>query len=276
MTDRYVVIGNPIAHSQSPFIHGEFAKQTLQNIEYSNLLSPLESFSDTVQQFRLEGGLGANVTVPFKEQAMALCDVLSEDAKAAGAVNTLSMCESGRLKGDNTDGYGLVTDLKEQFGTLANKRILMLGAGGATRGCLLPLLNEHVDHIRIANRTESKAHGLAEEFNRKNITASGFTELDGSEQFDIVINATAASLSGDIPNISAKLIHSSVNCYDMVYAAKLTPFLTWAEQHNASKVSDGLGMLVHQAAKSFEIWRNVKPNANAVLTQLRAKLRANQ
>ncbi len=276
MTDRYVVIGNPVAHSQSPFIHSEFAKQTSQQLEYSNLLSPLESFAETLNQFRVAGGMGANVTVPFKEQAMALCDVLSKDAQAAGAVNTLSLTQNGELKGDNTDGFGLVTDLINQFGSLKNKRALILGAGGATRGCLLPLLNEQVAQITIANRTESKAHRLAGEFKHDKLTASGLTGLENLPLFDMVINATAASLSGNIPEISAKVIHSEVDCYDMVYGAKLTPFLAWAKAHHANKVSDGLGMLVHQAAKSFEIWRGVSPDAKAVLTQLRAKLRENQ
>ena len=276
MTDRYAVIGNPIAHSQSPFIHGEFAKQTAQDIRYTACLSPLDAFDDTINQLKAEGVFGANITVPFKEQARAMCDVLSEDAKAAGAVNTLTMTESGELKGDNTDGYGLVTALRTQFGILLNKRILLLGAGGATRGCLLPLLNESVAHITIANRTESKAQGLVAEFNHPQLTASSFAGLENEPKFDLVINATAASLTGDIPNISVDVLHPDIDCYDMVYATNLTPFLAWAKEHKARNIADGLGMLVHQAAKSFEIWRGVKPDANEILELLRTKLRENQ
>ena len=273
MADRYAVIGNPIEHSQSPFIHSEFAIQTQQQLCYNKLYSPLESFQETVEQFKEEGGLGANVTVPFKEQALQLCDELSDAAKAAGAVNTLTFTKTGKLKGDNTDGYGLVTDLKQHFGELKGKRVLILGAGGATRGCILPLLNEQVQQLVIANRTKSKAEGLVEYFNSNKLCALGFGELAKEAKFDLIINATAASLSDEVPNIPAELIHLDINCYDMVYAAKPTAFLEWAKQHKANKIADGLGMLVYQAARSFKLWRAVQPEPNSVLMKLREKLK---
>ncbi|MBM7073220.1 shikimate dehydrogenase [Shewanella sp. 202IG2-18] len=273
MADRYAVIGNPVEHSQSPFIHAEFAKQTQQSLSYEKLYSPLESFKATVEQFKKEGGLGANVTVPFKEQALTLCDELSDTARAAGAVNTLSITAEDKLKGDNTDGYGLVTDLKLQFGELTNKRILILGAGGATRGCILPLLNEQIKQLVIANRTKHKAKALVEYFNHPQLSAVGFDELSQETPFDLIINATAASLTGEVPSIPVGVIHNNINCYDMVYSAKPTAFLVWAKQHKANNVADGLGMLVHQAANSFRIWLNVQPDAKAVLNKLRENLK---
>ena len=273
MTNRYVVIGNPIAHSQSPFIHNEFARQTLQSIQYKTLLSPLNSFQETVEQFVAVGGLGANVTVPFKEQAFNICGVLSDSAKNARAVNTLSLTIDGKLRGDNTDGYGLVTDLQKQFGTLEDKRILIVGAGGASRGCIFPLLTAKVRHIVITNRTESKANKLIKEFNNDRISQSSFANLIKQPEFDVIINATAASLSGTVPALPKGIVNSRVNCYDMVYAGKPTAFMTWAASQNVKKMSDGLGMLVYQAAKSFEIWTGVEPNTEHVLKKLREKLR---
>ncbi len=276
MSDRYVVIGNPVAQSQSPFIHSEFAKQAAQTMEYKTLLANLDSFEETVYDFFAAGGQGANITVPFKEEALRLCDELTERAKSAGAVNTLYLTGDGKLKGDNTDGYGLITDLQQQFGSLEGKRLLILGAGGATRGCLLPLLAAQVEHIIIANRTESKAFTLVNEFENSKISAASFEKLDQASSFDIIINATAASLSGDIPDIKSEVISPHTHCYDMVYSNKPTAFVQWANDNNANKAIDGLGMLVHQAAKSFEIWRGIEPDAEKTLQALRNKLREAQ
>ncbi|MCL1079290.1 shikimate dehydrogenase [Parashewanella spongiae] len=276
MSDSYVVIGNPIGHSQSPFIHHQFAQQLSHDIEYSKLLAPTNSFKASVEDFVKKGGRGANVTIPFKEQALEICQVLSEEARAAGAVNTITVSKDGTLKGDNTDGYGLVTDLRLNFGTLQDKRVLILGAGGATRGCLLPLLKEEVRAIVVANRTESKAVAIVNEFNHKKLFSSNFDDLAKEPEFDVIINATAASLNNDIPAIPSEVIHVDIHCYDMVYGSKPTAFLEWCRAKGANKVVDGLGMLVHQAAKSYEIWRNKKPNASDVLLKLRSKLRETQ
>ncbi|BAJ00044.1 shikimate dehydrogenase [Shewanella violacea] len=273
MTDRYAVFGNPIAHSKSPFIHGLFAEETDQVLKYEALLAPIDGFEKSLSEFWLNKGKGANVTVPFKEQAFNLCDELSELAQLAGAVNTLTLLENGRVRGDNTDGLGLVADLERNFGSLAGKRVLLLGAGGAARGCILPLLNAEVAELCIHNRTHKKAEVLAELFAEYgNISHIATNELTAS--FDIIINSTSSSLSGDVPQIPESVIDRDTNCYDMMYSKQKTAFNTWASSLGATSVVDGLGMLVGQAAKSFELWRGVKPEVLTALDALRIKLDA--
>ncbi|WP_417781103.1 shikimate dehydrogenase [Stutzerimonas xanthomarina] len=271
--DRYGVFGNPIGHSKSPQIHRLFAEQTGQVLSYEPLLAPLEDFSGSAKGF-FETGLGANVTVPFKEQAFRLADQLSERAQRAGAVNTLTKLEDGRLLGDNTDGIGLVRDLLDNAGaSLQGKRILLLGAGGAVRGVLEPLLAQRPAALVIANRTLAKAEQLAGEFAELGaVSASAFEQLHGP--FDVIINGTSASLGGELPPLADGLIEPGVTfCYDMMYGAKPTPFCQWAAERGATS-RDGLGMLVEQAAAAFELWRGVRPESGPVLTQLRSQLGA--
>jgi shikimate dehydrogenase len=271
--DRYGVFGNPIGHSKSPQIHRLFAEQTGQDLSYEPLLAPLDDFPGFAKAF-FETGLGANVTVPFKEQAYRLADRLSERAQRAGAVNTLKKLEDGTLLGDNTDGIGLVRDLLDNAGVaLQGKRILLLGAGGAVRGVLEPLLAQRPAALVIANRTLAKAEQLAGEFAELGpVSASAFEELQGP--FDVIINGTSASLGGELPPLGDDLIKpGDTFCYDMMYGAKPTPFCQWAAGRGA-KTRDGLGMLVEQAAAAFELWRGVRPESGPVLTQLRSQLGA--
>lgn len=270
--DRYVVFGNPIGHSKSPLIHRLFAEQTAQQLDYSTSLAPLDDFSDFAKTFFLEGR-GANVTVPFKEEAYRLANSLTARAQRAGAVNTLSKLADGTLLGDNTDGAGLVRDLTVNAGfSLKGKRILLLGAGGAVRGALEPLLAEQPASVIIANRTVEKAELLAELFaDLGPVSASGFDWLQ--ESVDLIINATSASLSGDVPPIASSLIEPGRTfCYDMMYAKDPTPFCRWATQHGAAVSMDGLGMLVEQAAEAFFLWRDVRPSSAPVLAELRRQL----
>ena len=270
--DQYVVFGNPIGHSKSPLIHRLFADQTGQQLEYSTLLAPLDDFSMCAQGF-FKQGLGANVTVPFKEEAYRLVDSLTPRARRAGAVNTLSKLADGTMQGDNTDGAGLVRDLTVNAGVqLTGKRILLLGAGGAVRGVLEPLLAHNPASLVIANRTVEKAEQLAREFaDLGPVAASGFSWLQ--EPVDLIINATSASLAGELPPISASLIEPGRTvCYDMMYGKEPTPFCRWASEHKAAKVLDGLGMLAEQAGEAFFIWRGVRPDTAPVLDELRRQL----
>lgn len=269
MTDAYAVFGNPIAHSKSPLIHAAFARQTGQELTYAALLAPLEGFPAAVAAFRAAGGRGANVTVPFKEQAFALATQLTPRAQVAGAVNTLSFSGDGIL-GDNTDGAGLVRDLTANLGIdLAGKRVLLMGAGGAARGVVLPLLERQPTSLFIANRTPDKALALAAELARAcgagNLAGGGYGDLTGN--FDLVINATAASLAGDLPPLPASVFAADALAYDMMYG-KDTPFLAFARTHGARQ-ADGLGMLVEQAAEAFLLWRSVRPDTQAVIRMLR-------
>jgi len=268
--DQYRVFGNPIEQSRSPFIHQQFAKQTAQNINYQSELVVIGGFKQAINQFILDGGKGANVTAPFKEEAMALCDHLSQRAKLAGAVNTLSFI-NGKIYGDTTDGDGLVNDLLNNHIILANKRILLLGAGGAAKGVVLSLLEQKITHLTIANRTVAKAQAIIEQYPEYDISACSFDEAC-NEYFDIIINATSAGLNGQKLPISSSLINNHSICYDMTYAKKLTPFLVMATQNKAKVVIDGLGMLVGQAAVSFDIWRTVKPEIIEVLGLLRKEM----
>jgi shikimate dehydrogenase len=264
------VFGHPIAQSKSPFIHQSFAQQCEIDLEYKTQLIALDSFDASVKHFFRQGGSGLNVTVPFKEQAFALSDVLSTEAKSAGAVNTLSY-RQGLIYGDNTDGYGLVTDLIKQQVPLANKSILLLGAGGAAKGVLLPLLQQQPSRLVIANRTLAKATTLAKLYPKSPVLALSLVDL-ADEPFDLIINATSASLMNEVPKISSACVNQHTICYDMMYGAKPTAFSRWAVAAGCSRALDGLGMLVEQAAKSFELWHGKVPATSTVLQQLRVQL----
>ena len=272
--DRYVVFGNPIGHSKSPAIHRLFAEQTGQTMEYGARLAPLDDFAGNAREF-FQDGLGANVTLPFKEDAFRLCSVLTPRAERAGAVNMLTRLPDGTLRGDNTDGVGLVRDLINNAGvTLAGKRILLLGAGGAVRGVVESLLEQKPVSLVIANRTVDKAELLAQIFAGLGpVAASGFDWLE--EPVDIIINATSASLAGDLPPISSSLIQPGITvCYDMMYGKEPTPFCRWAAEHRAAQALDGFGMLVEQAAEAFTYWRGVTPDSKAVMATLRQEMAA--
>ena len=277
--DQYAVVGNPISHSKSPLIHTLFAKQCSQELEYSKLESPLNGFSDFVNDFFYGNGnyfaeshqglgKGLNVTVPFKEQAWSLCSQLSDGAKLAGAVNTLYLNDQNKICGENTDGIGLVRDIKNQGISFEGKKILIIGAGGAVRGVLQPILNEMPEKVVVANRTLSKADALVAIFSELgDVSSSGFDQL--SEPFDIVINGTSASLGGQLPDISSAIFSSSTIVYDMMYAKALTVFNAWAKEQGVRAVYDGLGMLVEQAAEAFFIWRGIRPKTEEVIQLLR-------
>lgn len=271
MPDQYAVFGNPIGHSKSPVIHAEFARATGQDMHYQAILAALDGFPAAVRAFQLAGGRGANVTVPFKLEAFALCqDRLSDRAQAAGAVNTLIFDQEG-VAGDNTDGLGLVRDIQENLGFPLNyRRILLLGAGGAARGVVLPLLQARPASLHIANRTPAKAQDLAQRFSSPafTVTGSGFAELAG-RQFDLVINATASSLSDQAPDLPPQLYAPDSLAYDMMYGKDSTPFLQQARSQGAGRLADGLGMLIEQAAESFRIWRGIRPDTAALFTLLR-------
>mgnify|MGYP000754835774 FL=1 len=272
--DQYGVFGNPIEHSKSPDIHHAFAEQTAQALVYQRFLGDLTEFEQQVKQFFTTGGKGLNVTVPFKERAFKLCDVLSKRAQQAGAVNTLMLGKNGDLFGDNTDGAGMVRDISVNQGqALAGKRILLLGAGGAVRGVLEPLLNQQPQQIVIANRTLAKAQLLAQQFNSAACPceASEFDALEGV--FDVIINGTSASLSGQLPPLPSAIIGSQTWCYDMMYGAEPTVFLQWAAEHGAQG-ADGLGMLVEQAAEAFFLWRLQRPDTQALIRTMRQALQS--
>lgn len=271
--DRYAVFGNPIAHSKSPQIHKLFAEQTGQSLEYVAELIEIGDFEHAVDNFVKNNGKGINVTVPFKQDAWKLASEHSARAERAGAVNTLVLNNDARHFGDNTDGVGLVNDLIENNRiTINNKKLLILGAGGAVRGVLQPLLQQSPTQLVIANRTRSKAVQLSEDFaDLGNITGCGFDELI-DKKFDVVINATSASLQGELPPLPDDCLANNACCYDMMYAAEATVFMQWAQQHGASVILDGLGMLVEQAAESFKLWRGVRPETAQVISLLRSSL----
>lgn len=270
MTDKYAVIGNPIAHSKSPLIHAEFARQTGQDMVYAALLAPLEDFAGTVQQFQAEGGKGLNITVPFKQEAWKLATRLTERARLAEAVNTLKFETGGELLGDNTDGAGLVRDIRANLGlSIAGKRVLLMGAGGATRGVLLPLLEQQPSALFIANRTAAKAEELVQQFGHEGVLAGGgYADLAG-QAFDRVINATSSSLADELPPLPAGVFAPGALAYDMMYGKGLTPFLRFALEQGAARLADGLGMLVEQAAEAFYLWRGVRPETAPVIAMFR-------
>jgi shikimate dehydrogenase len=274
VTDRYVLFGNPVAHSPSPGVHAAFAAQTGQDLRYDRHWVPLGEFARAAAEFFAGGGRGGNVTVPFKEDAFRFAGRLSARAQRAGAVNTLALESDGQVLGDNTDGIGLVRDLTLNLGwVITGRRVLVLGAGGAARGVLAPLLAEQPAQLLIANRTVDKAEHLAREFaDLGRVAAGGFADLAGVEPFDLVINATSASLAGALPPLPEGLLAAGANAYDMMYGAEPTLFLNWAQRQGAGALADGLGMLVEQAAEAFSIWRGVRPETRPVIAKVRRDL----
>lgn len=273
--EQYAVMGNPVSHSLSPRIHAEFARRTRQRMIYTAIQVDEGGFPQAVGNFQAAGGKGLNITVPFKQQAWVLVDRRSARAERAGAVNTIRIERDGSLYGDNTDGAGLVRDLRERLGLqLEGARLLLIGAGGAARGVVEPLLDAHPASLVIANRRVERAEELVQLFGRPggaSLRASGFSGLQG-QTFDIVINATSASLHGEALPLPSGLLAPGCWCYDMMYAAAPTPFLRWAETQGAAGMRDGLGMLVEQAAESFAIWRGVQPDTEGLVEELRAVL----
>ncbi len=265
MTDRYAVIGNPVAHSKSPWIHAEFARQTRQDLEYLRIEAPLAGFARTVDEFRAAGGRGANVSLPFKEQAYLYCqNAVTERARAVGVVNTL-VFENGKARGDNTDGAGLLRDLTVNLRRkIAGVRVLLLGAGGAAQGVLAPLIEARPRRLVVANRTAEKARALAERYGAS--AGGGYSEFR-AEQFDLLINATSAGLAGEAPPLAQDAFAPAALGYELVYGRE-TPFLAMARAAGAD-ACDGSGMLVEQAAESFLLWRGLRPDTAPALAALR-------
>ncbi len=276
--DAYAVMGNPIAHSKSPQIHAAFARQTGQRIAYTAIQVDPGGFEQAVGNFFANGGKGLNVTVPFKQEAWKLVHEHGPEAERAGAVNTILQDSPGHYIGRNTDGIGLVRDiLQNHRGGIEGKRVLLVGAGGAARGVLQPLLAEKPQQLVIANRTPDRAVTLAGDFadlrGTSQLRGGGFTDLEG-EDFDLIINASAASLHGEVPPLPDNCLAAGGWCYDMMYGAEPTPFVRWGLAHGASVSLDGLGMLVEQAAESFYLWRGVRPDTAPVINEIRAGLTA--
>ncbi len=273
MSDRYCVFGNPVGHSRSPAIHAAFAAQCRQDLCYEAILAPLDGFAASLAAFIAAGGRGANVTVPFKPEACRLATRLTARAALAGAVNTFSVAGADLL-GDNTDGAGLLRDLSLNLGCrLAGQRLLLLGAGGAARGVVGPLLDARPAALLIANRTAARAHELAQRFPGTVVSGGcAYPELAG-QSFDLVINATSASLCGELPPLPAGVFAGGSLAYDMMYGDHETPFLRFARSQGAARVADGLGMLVEQAAEAFMVWRGVRPATAPVIALLRAAAR---
>lgn len=267
MTDKYAVIGNPIAHSKSPLIHAAFAKQTLQDLSYERVLAPLDGFSDTVLTLQSQGFKGLNITVPFKLEAFQLATKLTARAQHAGAVNTL-LLDGVDILGDNTDGAGIVRDIEHNLQqSFNNQRVLLLGAGGAAEGVLHPILASHPAALVIANRSLDKAQNMAKKAAGQAVTATTFEGLLGSE-FDIIINATSAGLTDSGLAIPASIFAQDCLAYDMMYG-KETPFMAQARSQGA-RVADGLGMLVEQAAEAFYLWRGVRPETQSLMHMMRS------
>lgn len=272
--ERYAVIGHPVSHSRSPFIHARFAAQTGQALSYDTIDAAPAVFEHTVREFFAHGGRGLNVTVPHKEAATRLVDELTPRARRAGAVNTLAPRNEGGLLGDNTDGAGLARDLANNHHvSIAGRRVLLLGAGGAARGVIAPLLGLRPSQLTIVNRNVARARELVAAFSDLGqLTAVGYADLGGAP-WDLVINATAASLAGELPPLPPGIVNAQSICYDMAYGRDDTPFVNWAHQRGVARAMDGLGMLVEQAAESYFLWRGVRPDTASVLSALVARLR---
>jgi shikimate dehydrogenase len=274
MTDRYAVIGNPIEQSKSPLIHTAFAQVTGHDISYTKVLAPLDGFADTVDAFRSAGGRGMNVTAPFKLDACAYATDLAPSAQMAGAVNAMKF-EGDKVFAENFDGVGLVRDMVHNLARpLQGQRVLLLGAGGATRGALLPLLAQQPAQVVLVNRTAAKAHelsALAQRHNPLQVQAMGYEDLHDMA-FDVVINATSASLTAQLPPLSAQVFAPGSLAYELAYGKGLTPFLKLAQQAGVTHLADGVGMLAEQAAEAFAWWRGVRPDTKAVIHQLTVPL----
>ncbi len=269
MTDRYAVIGNPIAQSKSPILHTAFARQFGHDLQYEALLATHETFTDVVSRFIAEGGKGMNVTAPFKLAALEFADTLSERARSAQAINTLMFGPEG-VHGDNTDGVGLVGDIQERLGvSLRGRRLLLIGAGGAARGILLPILEAEPDYLLLVNRTEHKAHSLLGDRRRAGKIEAGPLSAVAGGRFDVVINATSASLSGAHLPLASGVFAPGSLAYDLVYGKGDTAFMVDARELGAARVSDGLGMLVGQAAESYRLWRGCMPDVEPVMAMVR-------
>lgn len=276
MTDRYAVIGNPIEQSKSPFIHMAFAQVSGQDMDYGKLLAPLDGFAATVDAFRAAGGKGMNVTAPFKLDAFAYATDLAPSAQMAGAVNAMKF-EGDRIYAENFDGVGLVRDVVHNLGCpLRGKRVLVLGAGGATRGALLPMLAEQPAELVIVNRTVTKAQALAElarqhQSSSVPVRGTGYDGLEG-QAFDVVFNATSASLTAEMPPLSESAFAAGALAYELAYGKGLTPFLRLAQKAGMQRLHDGVGMLAEQAAEAFAWWRGVRPDTRGVIAQLTVPL----
>ncbi|MDN7225352.1 shikimate dehydrogenase [Providencia stuartii] len=269
---KYAVFGHPIAHSKSPIIHQMFAEQTGIALEYERILAPLDGFEQSLSAFFAQGGMGANVTLPFKENAYQMVSELTDRAQSCGAVNTVMKLDSHRLLGDNTDGAGLLLDLQRLNFIHSNSKVLIIGAGGATRGALLPLL-EFGCEITLTNRTFSKAETLVNQFISFGKIKAQPIEQIKTACFDLIINATSSGVSGEIPAIDPAVFSMRVACYDMFYQHGLTPFLSFASSHQVNRLADGLGMLVGQAAFAFKLWHGVLPDIEPVLLVLQKELK---
>ena len=270
--DRYAVIGHPIDHSRSPWIHARFAQQTGERMVYTAIDAAPEQLVERVCDFVAGGGLGLNVTVPHKQAVLPLLQELSERARVAGAVNVILRADDGRLRGDNTDGSGLVRDLTHNLGVpIAAQRLLLLGAGGAARGIIAPLLALHPAELIIANRAAARAIELAQQFTRFGaVRGAAYAEL-GGQRFALIINATSAGLRKEVPPLPVEVLDAATVCYDLAYARDTTRFVQWAREHGVARSIPGAGMLVEQAAESFLLWRGVRPDTTAVLADLLAQ-----
>lgn len=270
--DNYGVMGNPIAHTKSPQIHAAFARQTGQLINYQAILVEQDGFNTALDEFQKQGGKGLNITVPFKEEAWKAADSLTKRAERARAVNTLWFDENGQYCGDTTDGIGLIRDLTSNHNiSISGQEVLILGAGGAVRGILDPLFDNNPARVLIVNRTLSRAEDLVSAFSDLGeLTVGDYGDLK-RQQFNLVINGTSASLQGIVPPLPADILRAGACCYDMMYASTDTAFVTWAKDHHAAKALDGIGMLVEQAAESFYLWRDVRPQTKPVIEMLRQK-----
>jgi shikimate dehydrogenase len=267
--DRYALVGHPVAHSRSPQIHTLFARETGEHLTYGLIDAEPERFAAAVRAFVAAGGKGLNVTVPHKEAAYELVDERSATAELAGAVNTIKLVD-GKLYGDNTDGVGLVRDLVVNLGqALVGRRVLVLGAGGAARGILAPLLAAQPLELVVANRTRERADALVARFAAsRNLRAVAFEALRDLAAFDVLLNATSAGLKGEAPPLPTSLLGPKSFCYDLIYSTEDTPFVSWARAHGAGRAEQGWGMLIEQAAESFYIWRGVRPDTKAAFAQL--------
>ena len=276
MTDQYAVIGNPIGHTKSPLIHGLFAQETQQDMSYTAIEGPVEpqdAFVRTVHAFVAAGGKGMNVTAPFKLRAFAIADERSERATLAGAANALSF-KDGRIVAENFDGVGLVRDIEVNLSLpMAGKRVLVLGAGGAVRGALLPFIAARPAELVVANRDIAKVKALVEQVaSSGSLATCGYGDLEGMGQFDLVVNATSASLTGELPPVPPSVFSPTSAAYELAYGKRLTPFLRLARNAGVASVADGVGMLVEQAAEAFAWWRGVRPQTHAVIDRLTVPL----